>query len=186
MIVNVSADAYADGGPFYSQLGPVFGCATLIPFLAYPLIFALALSNRRHTHLHAGYMLATLFPLWEPGFVRVLIGFVPAMSINGPEDFHNVTDGIALSISMALVVAIYMYFRNRKYGTPFLVISLFLALQVVGCYLVADTAVWRAWFGAYVQIPSTLTVSAGFILGASAAWIGWRNPIDRSHVPVVE
>lgn len=186
MIVNVSAAAYAEGGPYYSQLGPVFGYATLIPFLAYPLIFALALRNRRHINLHAGYMLATLFPLWEPGFVRVLIGFFPAMSINGPDDFHKVTDGIALSISIALAVAIYMYFTNRKYGTPFLIISVFLALQITGCYLVADTALWRAWFGAYAQIPSMLTVSAGLIFGAIAAWIGWCNPIKRSRVPVVE
>ena len=181
MIANVSAAGYAEGGPYYSQLGPVFGYATFIPFLAYPLIFSLALINRRNVHLHAGYMLATLFPLWEPGFVRILTGFVPAMSISGPDDFHKLTDGIALSISMALAVAIYMYFRNRKNGMPFLVIGLFLVLQIVGCYLIADTDVWRAWFRAYSQIPSTITVSVGFIFGALAAWIGWRKPVNRSR-----
>lgn len=186
MIVNVSAAEYAEGGPFYSQLGPVFGYATLVPFLAYPLIFALALRNRRNIHLHAGYMLATLFPLWEPGFVRLLIGFVPAMAVSGPDDFHKVTDGIAMSIAMALAVAMYMFFRDRKRGTPFLVVGVILGLQIAGCYLVADTAIWRGWFSAYAQAPASLTVSGGFLLGAIAAWIGWYQPTDRSRVPIVE
>ena len=186
MIANVSAADYVAGGAYESVVGPVFGYATLIPLLAYPVIFALALQHRRNVYLHAGYMLATLFPLWEPGFVRILIRFVPAMAINGPKDFHKAIDGIALSITMALAVAVYMYLRDRRRGTPFLIVGVFLALQIAGCYLVADTELWRQWFESYARIPAGITVGTGFLIGAIAAWIGWSQPTKQSRAAVAE
>lgn len=176
----------AEGGLYYSQVGPVFGYVTFVPFLAYPVVYALALRNRRNIHRHAGYMLATLFPLWEPGWVRIMLGIIPSMSINGPGDFHKVTDGIALSIAMALAVAIFLYFRDRKHGTPFLLIGVFLALQIAGCYWVADTELWRGWFDAYSQAPAVMIVTTGFLVGTIAGWVGWRQPADQSRVIVME
>ena len=179
MIVNVSAAGYQAGTPFYQVAGPPIGFATLVPLLATPVLFFYALRERRTVWLHAGWMLSTVFFLWEPAASRLLIGFVPSMAIAGPEDFHHVPEAIAWGSAMAVPVAVYLYLRDRERGLPFLVVAALLALQVAGTVGLADTELWRGWFDTYGQLPPVLTVGAGLLLGVAAAWLGWRRPAER-------
>lgn len=66
MIANVSAAYYIAGGPYYGLVGPVFGYATIPPFIAYLLLYTQALRHRRQVHLHSGYMLGTAFSSGNP------------------------------------------------------------------------------------------------------------------------
>lgn len=182
MIANVSAAGFLDGSPYYDLVGPVFGYATLIPFIAYLVLYCQALRHRREVYLHAGYMLGTAFFMWEPAAARLLVGFVPPLEISGPEDFHNAIHAIALGIVLPLLLAIYLYFRNRKLGVPFLVTSVFLFLQIAGLYWIADSAVWREFFRWYATLPATITVGSGFLLGVIATWYGWTKPYKRPSV----
>lgn len=186
MIGNVSAAGYREGGPFYLQLAPVFGYATMVALLAYLALFMLALRNRRQVHLHAGYMLATMLLLWEPAASRLLINFIPSMAVNGPGDFYKVADAIAVTIAMEMLLAVYLYVRNRQNGGPFLVVAVFLALQGAGIYLFADTETWLLLFDAYAQLPATVTVGAGFLLGTLAAWSGWSQSPGPSKVALAK
>lgn len=179
MIVNVSAAGYQAGSPYYQVAGPPIGFATLVPLLVYPVLFFYALRERRTVWLHAGWMLSTVFFLWEPAASRLLVRYVPALAIAGPEDFHKVAEAIAWGSAMAVPVAVYLYLRNREHGIPFLVVAASLALQVAGTVWLADTALWRGWFDAYGQLPPVLTVGAGLLLGVAAVWLGWRRPAER-------
>lgn len=180
MIANVSAAGFAGGGPYYDLLGPTFGYATLPPLLAYLVLFALALRHRRQVHLHAGYMVGTAFFMWEPAAARLLVRFYPPMEILGPADFPKAADAIALGIVLPLLLAIYFYLRNRKFGTPFLVVITFLAVQIGGIYFIADTEAWRQLFGWYATLPATITVGSGVLLGVLATWYGWSKPYGAS------
>lgn len=176
MIANVSAARYLEGGPYDNVVGPIFGYATAPAFIAYLVLFAQALRHRRQVYLHASYMLGTVFFLWEPAAARLLVGFFPPMAINGPADFHKVADAIALGIVLPFLLAIYLYLRNRRMGTPFLVVAVLLGSQIAGIYWFADTDAWRQVFGWYATLPATMTVGSGVLLGALAAWYGWRQP----------
>lgn len=182
MIANVSAAGYVEGGPYYELLGPVFGYATLVPFIAYLVLFTLALQHRRQVYLHAGYMLGTAFFMWEPAASRLFVGFFPPLEISGPADFHKAADAIALGIVLPLLFAIYLYLRDRKSGVPFLVTAGFLALQIAGVYLVAESEAWRQLFGWYATLPATITVGTGVFLGALVTWYGWTKPYKRPSV----
>lgn len=179
MIANVSGVRYLEGGPYDNFVGPIFGYATAPAFVAYLVLFTQALRHRRQVYLHAGYMLGTAFFLWEPGAARLLVGFVPQMAISGPEDAHKAAHAISLAIVLPLLLAIYLYLRNRKMGMPFLVVAVFLAAQIAGIYWIADTELWRQSFGWYAKLPATITVGSGVLLGALAAWYGWRHPVSR-------
>lgn len=178
MIANVSAARYSEGGAYDNFVGPIFGYATAPALLAYLVLFAQALRHRRQVYLHAGYMLGTVFFLWEPAASRLLVGFVPQMAIGGPEDAHKAAHAIALGIVLPLLLAIYLYLRNRKLGMPFLVVGVLLAVQIAGIYWIADTEVWRQFFGWYAKLPATITVGSGVLLGVLAAWYGWRHPVQ--------
>ncbi len=181
MIVNVSAARSLKGDSvFFQQFGPTIGYIMITAITAYLVLFVQALRHRRNVNLHAGYMLATLFMLWESSFGRVLNLYVPSFQISGPEELHKVMDAIVFSDMMAVALAIFLYLRSRKHGTPFLVVAAFLLAQIGGIYLF-DEALWlRELFTSYGQLAQWATVGTGFVLGALAAWLGWTIPF-RPH-----
>lgn len=176
MIANVSAAGYLTSDPYYQQLGPVFGFATVPPFIAYLILYSQALRHRRNVQLHAGYMLGTAFFMWEPAAARLLVRFVPGFDIAGPEEFYKAADAIAFGIVLPLLLAVYLYYRHRKFGTPMLLVSAFLVVQLAGIYLIAATTWWRELFAAYATLSAFVTVGLGVALGVLASWYGWTHP----------
>ncbi|MBS3745293.1 MAG: hypothetical protein KGY48_13140 [Wenzhouxiangellaceae bacterium] len=180
MIMDVSAATFAGGDPYYAVVGPVFGAATLVAMLAYLVLITLALRYRRHVHLHSGFMVTSLFFLWEPAASRLLARYIEPFSIGGPADFHKVVDLIAIGTAMVVPVGVYLYATNRKRGTPFLIATGFLIAQIAAVCWIADTETFRRAFAAYAQWVPAYTASAGLALGALAAWIGWRYPARQA------
>lgn len=179
MIINVSASRFLKGdSQFWQQFGPIFGYIMVTAITAYLVLFFQALRHRRNVYLHAGYMLATPFMLWEASFGRVLNQYVPPFQIGGPEELHKVMDNIVISDMMAVALASFLYLRNRKHGTPFLVVAALLLAQIGGIYLL-DEALWlRELFTSYGQLSQEVTVGTGFVLGALIAWLGWTKPFE--------
>lgn len=175
MIANVSAEAYAAGEAYRGQVGPVFVWATAAALVAYLWLFRQALRYRHRVHLHAGYMLATIFFLWEPAASRLLVGFFPPMAISGPEDFHKVLHAIALGSAMVVPVALWLYVRRDRGREPLLAAIFLLLLQIGGIYTVAGTDFWRAGVNAYAGLPESVTVGTGVLLGVVATWWGWTG-----------
>lgn len=177
MIANVSAAGFYAKDPYYQVIGAHFGYATLIPFLAYLFFYSQALRYRRNVHLHSGFMLATAFFMWEPAFARILIRFVPAFEIAGVEDLSNGVDAIAAAIVLPLIFAVYLTLRKPKHGQPMLLVSLFLAAQITGLFLIAPTDWWQGLFMQYAGLPNWLTVSVGVALGVLATVYGWYGRV---------
>lgn len=156
--------------------GSIFRYAAAVPLVAYLVLFAQALRYRRRVHLHAGFMLGSAFFLWEPAAARLLINSSHRWSLADlristrlPPRSHWASHCRCCSRSTC-------FLGNRKVGIPFLAVAVFLAVQVGGIYWVADTGAWRRFFGAYAEFPAMITVGSGVLLGALAAWYGWRRP----------
>lgn len=176
MIVNVSAMAFlVPEDPYYQTLGPAFGWGLAVPLLAYLWLYFQALKTRQNVILHAGYMLSTIFLLWEPPVVRIILRYIPSMSVEGPGDFQKISDGVVISIAMAMIAVLLLYLRSPRLRKPFLIAGVFMGVQISGFVYFADTEWWRATFRAYANLPSELTVGTGLILGSLISWLGWRG-----------
>lgn len=185
MIINVSAEGYLDVDNFYyQQLGPSFAWGLGIAFFAYLWLFLQALRYRRNVHLHAAYMLSTIFLVWEAPVSRLILGFIPSMSVEGPGDFPNISYAIIIGIAMAIFFAIILYVLDTSRRKPFLVAAIFMAVQIAGFLFLAEPESRNSLFTAYAQLSPVLTVGTGFLLGLLAAWIGWRYPLHQSEVKV--
>jgi hypothetical protein len=182
MIMDVSAAAFAAGGPYYAVAGPVFGAATCVALIAYLVLVTLAVRHRRDPRAHGGFMVATLFFLWEPAATRLLVGFVKPFAIGGPDDFGKIDDAIALGSAMVLPVGIYLSATVRTSRAPFVIGTAFLAAQIAAVYLLAGAEFFRRAFDAYAEWTPVISALAGLTLGAIAARIGWKYPSQRRTV----
>ena len=179
MIINVSAQGYLDvENVYYQQLGPSFAWGLGVAFFAYLWFFFQALRYRRNVDLHSAYMLSTLFLVWEAPVSRLILGFVPFMSVEGPDDFINISHAVIIGISMAMIFAIILYLLDTSRRKPFLVAAIFMAIQIAGFLLLAEPESRSTLFTAYAQLPPIFTVGTGFILGLLSAWFGWRYPVN--------
>lgn len=175
MIINVTAADYAASTrPNDSFLGPSFALSMLFAILAYVVLYFQALRNRRNVRLHAGYMLATPLVLFESPFSRVMLTYLPFLVFTGSEFPQRVLDAIVISMGMAIVFALAMYLRDRRNGVPFLVAAGLMSLQAVAMYVGTNIEWVRNGLAAYATIPTPVTVTAGFLLGAAVSWSGWR------------
>lgn len=175
MIIDVSANRYASAeGDFILHNGPSFGLGMAIAIAAYLTLYYQALKNRRNVKLHAGYMLATPLILFESPFSRVMEQFLPWMNFIGSEGPQAVQDTIAISDGIGVVFALTIYFMDKKHGAPWLVAAFFMALQAAVMWFAPFFPELGTLFRAYAQIPLPITLAAGILAGAAAAWFGWR------------
>jgi hypothetical protein len=168
LIMNVSAERVLESdSPFWQQVAPVIGYVTLTAICGFLVLFTQALRYRHNVYIHAGYMLAPLFLLWESNFGRVLMQVIPSM---------HVLDSIVYSDIMAAALAVILFLRDRERGYPFLVVAVFLMTQIAGIYLLDEAQWFRDMFKDYAQLPSVMTVGTGLLLGLLAVWLGWTQP----------
>lgn len=183
MIINVSAEGYMDvDNIYYHNLGPSFAWGLGVAFFAYLWFFLQALRHRRDVNLHASYMISTLFLIWEAPVSRIILGFVPAMSVGGPDDFYKISYAIIIGIAMAMLFAIYLYLRDPANRKPFLVTAGFMAVQIGGFLFLAEPEARSFLFNAYSELSPIVTVGIGFTLGVIVTWVGWKYPVHRSHI----
>lgn len=183
MIINVSAAGFAaNENPVARFFGPSFGLAMLVAIIAYLAVYYQALKHRRNVRLHAGYMLTTPLILFESPFSRVMLLYLPFLVFTGSEFPQRALDAIVIAMGLSIAFALVLYLRDRKYGVPFLVAAGFLLLEAV-CIYVGSSIGWvQRGFEAYAQIPTSLTIVVGFLLGAAVSWFGWRS-VDRRELP---
>lgn len=184
-IIDLTGKGYVAGeGPTRTLLGGSFLLGLLVAVGAYVTLFYRALKYRRKVWLHAGYMLATPLILWESPFSRLLIEWIPALAIAGPQDFGNIILSILLANATAIAFCLFLRWRFGERAHPFVIAALFIATQMVAMSLVGDLAVVRAGLALIGHTPSLVVVATGFALGALTAWAGW-NAGKRTIGPVV-
>lgn len=184
MIINVSAASYAaNENPIAGFLGPSFGLSMLFAIIAYVVLYYLALKHRRNVKLHAGYMLTTPLVLFESPFSRIMLDHLPFLIFTESDHPQIILDSIVICMAMAIAFALFMYLRDRRWGTPFLVAAFLMLLQAISMYVGTSTQWVRQGFEAYAGIPDAVTMLIGFLLGAAVSWLGWKSTGGRRVRP---
>lgn len=162
-------------GPFTEMFGARLGLIDTVSVIAIAAFLFLALKHRRDVGLHAGWMLATVFPLINPTVGRVLPSFVPGLTIRSLEELPRFGTAVQVAQGIAIVFALVLYRRNRRHGAPMLVVAVLLLLQSVLFETVGRSA-W--WVGVNAQIGATspaVLAAVGIGLGAVAIAAGWAS-----------
>jgi hypothetical protein len=175
-IIDVTAKKYLAGAAFpVTQLfGASFLIGLAIAIAAYVTVYYRALKYRRKAWIHAGYMLATPLILFESPFSRILNGFMPGLTVRGPDDFGRILPSILWSIALELLVIALIWLKYRERARPFLVAGLFILAQMLCMGLMADAAWLRALLAGIGALPSPAVVLSGFAIGALTSWAGWK------------
>jgi uncharacterized membrane protein YozB (DUF420 family) len=171
VIRTMAEKVRAGGNPFYDTFGAQLGTVDAISSAAILFLFTMALRTRRKVHLHARYMLATIFFLIPPILSRLLPA-LPPFAISGPQDFHRFAWGVHLSLGLTILLALYLARRAPRHGRPWLIFAGVVVAQAAAFELSASPA-WERSFAALAGLPLPLVVSLGFFAATLAIWAGW-------------
>ena len=168
-------------GPFAEMFGARLALLDVISVIGFAAFMFLALKHRRNVGLHAGWMLATVFPLINPTIARLLPAFVPGLTIRSIEELPRFATSVQLVQLLAIGISLFLYKRYRNHGAPMLAVAAMLVLQSVLFETVARSA-W--WAGVAAQIGATspfVLMGLGITAGAVAVIAGWSaGGSDRS------
>ena len=174
-IIDVTGKGVVAGdGPVRAMFGASFLVGMLVAAAAYVTLYYRALKYRRKVWVHAGYLLGTPIILFESPFSRIMIDFLPAFAINGPQDFPTIMSAILWADALALAFCAVVWWRFRDRANPFLVTGGFVALQMATMGLMGQAAwLWRL-LRLIGEAPSAGVVATGFAVGAMTSWAGWN------------
>ena len=174
-IIDVTADKFVEGrAPVTMMAGGSFLIGLLVEVAAYVLLYFRALKHRRKVWLHSGYMLATPLILWESPFSRLLNGFMPGLTIRGPENFDRILPSIEWAMATALLFCIIVRYRVGERAHPFTVAGVLIAIEMLVMGFAGDLAIVRSSLLLIGNLPSTIVVMTGFGIGAATSWAGWQ------------
>lgn len=166
-------------GPFAELFGARLALVDATSVIAIAVFLFLALKHRRNVGLHAGWMLATVFPLINPTVGRLLPAFAPGLTITSLEELPRFADSVRVAQALALGLALFLYLRNRRYGTPMLAVAALLAVQMV-LFETVGRSEWWAGVTAQIGALSPVVLAAfGVAIGAVAVAAGWTSGSAR-------
>ena len=174
-IIDLTAKGFVAGdNPVRAMFGGSFLIGLALAIAAYVTVYYRALKYRRKVWVHSGYMLTTPLILFESPFGRILNGFMPGLTIRGPDDLHLIMPAImwSMALELAVVAAIWLKFRAR--ATPFLVAAAFIVAQMLTMGLMTQSELLKALLFELGRVPSAAVVLAGFAIGAATSWAGWQ------------
>jgi hypothetical protein len=183
-IIDLTGKGYvAQDGPVRTMFGASFLIGLALAIAAYVTVYYRALKYRRKVWVHSGYLLATPLILFESPFSRLLGAYLPALSVNGPDDFHLIIASIlwAMALELAIIAAIWLRYRDK--AKPFLVAGGFIVAQMLTMGLMSDSAPLRSLLVTIGHLPSAVVVAAGFAIGALTSWAGWNAGKRPAAVP---
>jgi len=183
-IIDLTGKGFvANDDPVRQMFGGQFVIGLALAIAAYVVLFYRALKFRRKVWVHSGYMLATPLILFESPFSRVLGGFMPGLTIRGPQDFHRIIPTIEWGMAAELVIIAVLWWRLREKARPFLVAGGFIVAQMLTMGLMSHNKVLEALLGVIGSLPSAAVVLTGFAIGAATSWAGWQAG-KRPTVPI--
>lgn len=159
--------------PFYVMFGQALLTGDVLLTFATPLIVYLALRFRRNMYVHGALMISTVFGLLPPILARLINNFVPGLTIDGLDTLYRFGYSLYISLALTFVLAIYLFFRYRAHGWPWMLGALITALMYV---LFASFGQTDTWAGLVQHIAALNPVTVfvfGAILGLLACIAGW-------------
>ena len=174
-IIDLTGKGFVAGdSPSRVTYGGQFLVGLALAIAAYVVLYYRALKFRRKVWVHSGYMLATPLILFESPFSRLMAGFVPGLTIRGPQDFDRIIPSIEWAMSIELAVIAVLWWRFRDKANPFLVAGSFIVAQMLTMGLMSDNAVLERLLVGIGNVPSAAVVMTGFAIGAATSWAGWQ------------
>jgi len=183
LVLQTMGAKFGDGlDPFYKIFGARLGAIDAVATVGIGYLFFMALKTRRKVHLHARYMLTTVFFLFSPILSR-LMPALPPFTITGPDDFNRFGYGVHAANALTISLSLALYLRAPKHGRPFLVIAALIGLTSIGFELVGRTGTWESLFVAFAAVLIPIIVSIGLAASAAVTWLGWNAvPAKRRAV----
>jgi hypothetical protein len=178
LIVHTMALNFASGDFFDGRFGARFAALDLVAVPAIGWLYFSGLRCRRKVHLHARYMLATVFFLFEPIFSRLFLQYIPGLGVTPPE-FARLPLDVELSTAGALLLALALAWRHTKYGRPWLITAGLLALQMVLFPTLGVVKPWEELVRAFAATSGHSLFSFGLAIGAAISWLGWKSAPTR-------
>jgi len=160
--------------PFYVMFGQALLTADLWMIIAIPVLLFLGFRHRRQVRLHSALMLSTLLGLLPPMFARLYAGIVPGLTVRGPDTFHRFENCLLLAVLTSLLVAGWLYWRNRRDGWPWLLAGAMVAIMHLLYLTLGQTNVWDQWTESIAAQPAASWLIGGAIFGLAACLAGWR------------
>lgn len=174
-IIDVTATKFAAGqAPVTMMDGGSFLLGLMVAVAAYVLLYYRALKYRRKVWLHSGYMLATPLILWESPFSRLLNGFMPGLTVSGPEDFGRILPSIEWAMATALLFCVVVRWRVGERAHPFTVAAVLIGIEMAAMGFLGDLAIVRSALLSIASLPSATVVTTGLAIGAATSWAGWQ------------
>ncbi|GAB5382608.1 MAG: hypothetical protein Alis3KO_32380 [Aliiglaciecola sp.] len=165
--------------PFYLMFGEALLTTDVMLTFAIPLQIYLALRFRRQVLLHSALMLSTLTGLLPPILARLFAAIMPGMTIRGPDTLYRFEYCLLLAITVSMLLALYMYWRYRKQGWPWLFAAGLCLMMFVLYYTLGQSDAWSAWVNWLASQPMIGVFVLGAILGIVACLTGWKQGKQR-------
>lgn len=182
VLQTMAAKFLAQADPFYVMYGARLGTVDTLSPIAIGWLYFMALRRRRKVHLHARYMLATVFFLLSPILSRILPA-LPPLAITGPENLYRFGYGFHLANFAAIGLALALRRGAPKHGRPWLILAGCLAAQSVLFETVGKAAAWEGAFAMLAAVPVGVVVSLTLAVGVAVTWWGWAlGSVERRVV----
>lgn len=159
---------------FYVQIGTALLTVDVALTFLTPYLVYLALKHRRTIPLHSALMFSTMLGLLGPIIARLFIPLIPGFQITGPETLYRFNYSLILSIAVTLIIAIWLYLRNKKFGWPWLLSGGVTGLSYLAYLTFGQTDIWKNWMIAFAAVPASAVFVFGLLLGILACVLGWR------------
>ena len=175
LVTWLGAQKSVGGHPFYEEIGHFLLTADALLTFTTPLIVYLALRFRRNIQVHAALMISTVFGLLPPIIFRVFANYVPGLKVEGLDQFYKFENSLYLSLLLTMTIALYLYFRNKVHGWPWLLAAGFIALMWVLYETLGKTELWTILVGQLAGQTPILVLIFGIFVGLLATILGWRQ-----------
>lgn len=180
LVVHAMALKFATAeNPFSALYGARLAAIDMVASGAIALLYWSALRWRRKAHLHARYMLATVFFLFAPIFARIFGLHVPPLAM-APPGFATLPLNVELASLGTLLLALALAWKQPRYGRPWLITAGLVGLQMVLFVTLGLADSWEGFVRALGGLPAPALFSAGLAAGVLIAWLGWSSIPPRA------
>ncbi|WP_196140510.1 hypothetical protein [Aliikangiella sp. G2MR2-5] len=158
-------------------LGPAFSAVSAIVIITVSYHYFFALKTRNNFKLHAGYMLSIPVLLIEPVTSRLFNLYLPGFQFSGEnlDNLDNASYAYYLSISLAILLTLWLYMRNRRFGMPFLFTAIMFLVQCIAYTWIGKMQWWSDWLIFMSTFQLGVIVTVAMIFGWLVTYFGWKQ-----------
>lgn len=180
-VFDMSARFATQSDPFNGTFGAALAMEDLLAGAVLVAMVAAGLAARRRVRAHAAWMLATVWLVLPPVTGR-LFQHVPGFPVEGLAGWTGFGLAFQLAEWTAAVPALWLWSRDRRNGTGFLVAAVSNLVQSLMYMTVAQSDAWTAQARALGSASPVLPAAAAALVTFALLILTW-NASRRSPVP---